>query len=84
MPWRLASTPVVKVDQATGDIDGFAVSSGRNTPFSASFAKFGSRPSCMSFVREAGVDAVEAEHDDAVGLGVLVRIADPDHAIRRE
>ena len=54
MQWRLASTPVANVDHATGDIDGTLVSSGRNTPRSASFAKLGIRPSSMNLVVSPG------------------------------
>ncbi len=50
----LASTPVAKVDQATGDMEGTLVSSGRKTPRSASFWKFGMRPSRMNFVSRPG------------------------------
>jgi hypothetical protein len=77
MQWRLASTPVANVDHATGDIDGTLVSSGRNTPFSASLLKFGIRPSSMNFVARPGVEPVEAEDHDALALRVLVRIARP-------
>jgi len=54
MPWRDGSVPVVKLDHATGDIDGFEVSSGRKTPSAASFSKFGMRPSRMNLVVRPG------------------------------
>jgi hypothetical protein len=54
MLWRLASTPVEKVDHATGDMEGLLVSSFRNTPRSANFWKFGMRPSRMNFVARPG------------------------------
>src|SRR5689334_4511189 len=54
MPWLDGSVPVVNVDQATGDIEGCDVSSARNTPRSASFSKFGSRPSRMNLVASPG------------------------------
>ncbi len=47
MLWREASTPVVNVDQATGEIDGQAVASSWKQPSAASFVKFGRRPCCM-------------------------------------
>ena len=80
MPWRLASTPVAKVDQATGEIDGFEVSSGRNTPCSASFCEVRQPALAHQLGREARVHAVEAEHDDAPGAcaclnGLPTRIA---------
>ena len=82
MPCRLGSTPVEKVDQATGDIDGFDVSSGRNTPCSASRWKFGQPALAHQLHREARVHAVEAEHDhDARRERVLVRVADADRAV---
>ena len=49
-----ASVPVVKEDQATGDMEGFDVSSVRKTPRSAIFTKFGMRPSRMNFVASPG------------------------------
>ena len=54
MQWRLASTPVANVDHATGDIEGTLVSSGRNTPRSASLEKLGIRPSSMNLVARPG------------------------------
>ncbi len=45
---RDASTPVAKVDHATGDIDGHAVSRSLKEPWSASLRKLGSFPSSMN------------------------------------
>jgi len=42
------------VDQATGDMEGVLVARGRKTPLSASFWKFGSRPSRMRRVAMPG------------------------------
>jgi hypothetical protein len=54
MPWLEGSVPVAKVDQATGDMEGFEVSSARKTPRSASREKLGKRPSLMSLVAMPG------------------------------
>ena len=48
---RFDRTPT---EDLTGDIEGTLVSSGRKTPFSASFSKFGMRPSRMNFVTRPG------------------------------
>ena len=78
---RGPSTPVANVDQATGDIEGTDVSSGRNTPLSASAWKCGTRPSRISFVR-IPIHPVEAEDDHSLRLRVRVGIADADPSVR--
>src|SRR5262245_12225038 len=47
-------TPVAKLDQATGDSDGWVVSSFLKVPASASFLRFGSLPSSMYFRESVG------------------------------
>ena len=47
MLWWEASTPVVKEDQATGEMAGSLVASSVKLPCSFSFWKLGSRPSFM-------------------------------------
>jgi hypothetical protein len=54
MLWRDASTPVAKVDHATGEIDGQAVRSEWKHPSSASFDRLGIRPSLMYFRARPG------------------------------
>src|SRR4029450_1527286 len=47
-------TPVAKLAQATGDSDGWVVSSFENVPESASLFRFGSLPSSMNFRARVG------------------------------
>ena len=81
MPCWLASTPVANVDQATGEIDGSVVSSGRKTPCAASFSKFGSRPSRHELAGEPRVHAVETQDHDPRCRRLRVRVADREQPI---
>ena len=73
MLWPLASTPVAKVDQPTGDMAGQVVARGRKPPFFFRRARWGSWPSSIIFRAMTGIQAVEAQHDHPAGPGVRRR-----------
>ena len=81
MQCRLASTPVENVDQATGDMEGTLVSSGRKTPLVGELLEVRQAPLAHELRREAGVQPVETQDHHALGLSALVGVAHRDQPV---
>ena len=65
-------TPVVNVDQATGEIGGSVLHSGENVPSLASFSKWGNECPCWrKLIVQAVVHAVEADQQHPLELGLF-------------
>ena len=65
-------TPVVKVDQATGEIGGSVLHSGEKVPSAGQFFEIGELvPLLAELVEQVVVHAVEADQQDAFELGLF-------------
>ena len=83
MQWRLASTPVAKVDHATGDMEGTLVSRGRNTPVLGELLEVRHAAVAHVLRDQAGIHPVETQHHDASTLGIPVGVPDGDEAVEQ-
>ena len=71
MLWWEASTPVVKEDQATGEMAGSLVASGVKSPRSFSLRKLGRQAFLHEALGQLGVHAVETHHHHPGNVGLL-------------
>ena len=73
MPCEPGPAPLMKLAQATGLCGGMLVPSLLKPPAARSLARLGSRPASIMLSRQAGVHAVDADHDDLLAQARATR-----------